>query len=100
MTDFKMPTAEELQGTIDAGDVDLVKQLHETVKKYVNILKREMSELTSAQHELERQMIDVKDAKNKQAVMIREHQLAADTLYSAMFDAINVRKEMNILARR
>ncbi|MFA5727549.1 MAG: hypothetical protein WC886_07910, partial [Saccharofermentanaceae bacterium] len=95
---FNMPTAAKIDGLITAGDVEGIKRLHIAAKTEVNVLKAVMSSLTEAQHDLERKMIDIKDGKNRQAVMIREHQLAVDTLNSAMFEAIDRRKEMNHLA--
>jgi hypothetical protein len=91
---YTPPTPAQLQGFVDACDVDSIRELHEEAKQAVNDLKKQMSELTTAQHEIERQAISIKEAKNKLAIIIREHRLNADTIKDAMFAAIDRRKNI------
>jgi hypothetical protein len=90
---YTPPTKSEIDGYIDACDVDSIRDLHEKAKQAVNDVKNQLSELTTAQHELERQMIAIKEGKNRLAIMIREHRLNADTIYSALFAAIDRKKQ-------
>ena len=111
MSGYTPPTPAELQAFVDACDTDTLREAHKQAQQAVNGLKGQMSELTTAQHELERQAIAIKheldnklapikeqevilkEAKNKLAVMIREHILNAGGVKDYMFASIERRKQ-------